>query len=142
MLLDILYKIKRIESPVLFIIVLEALSQEFQTGTPFKLLYADDLVISAESETELLNRLGRWKREFLFYLFIYKGLRVNVGIKKQRSSLSVMILVSLKTLVNTLVVSVGKGLVTIPFAAKAVLIRFIKKYSGIVWTLHVQSRVE
>ena len=99
-------------------------------------------MISAESETELLNRLGRWKREFLFYLFIYKGLRVNVGIKKQRSSLSVMILVSLKTLVNTLVVSVGKGLVTIPFAAKAVLIRFIKKYSGIVWTLHVQSRVE
>ena len=35
-------------SPLLFIIVLEALSREFRTGSPWKLLYADDLMISAE----------------------------------------------------------------------------------------------
>ena len=31
-------------SPLLFITVLEALSQEFRTGCPCELLYADDLV--------------------------------------------------------------------------------------------------
>ena len=36
-------------SPLLFIIVLEALSMEFRTGCPWELLYADDLMISAES---------------------------------------------------------------------------------------------
>ena len=35
-------------SPLLFI-VLEALSMEFRTGCPWELLYADDLMISAES---------------------------------------------------------------------------------------------
>ena len=49
-------------SPLLFIIVLEALSQEFRIGTPWELLYADDLGIFDESETELRNRLDRnWK---------------------------------------------------------------------------------
>ena len=41
-------------SPLLFIIVLEALSREFRTGCPWELLYADDLMISAESMEELL----------------------------------------------------------------------------------------
>ena len=31
-----------VQSPLLFIMVLEALSREFRTGTPWKLLYADD----------------------------------------------------------------------------------------------------
>ena len=30
-------------SPLLFILVLEALSHEFRTGVPWELLYADDL---------------------------------------------------------------------------------------------------
>ena len=34
-------------SPLLFIIVLEALSREFRTGCPWELLYADDLMIIA-----------------------------------------------------------------------------------------------
>ena len=34
-------------SPLLFIIVLEALSREFRTGCPWELLYADGLMISA-----------------------------------------------------------------------------------------------
>ena len=44
-------------SPLLFIIVLEALSCEFCTGTLFELLHADDLVIIAETEDELKMKL-------------------------------------------------------------------------------------
>ena len=44
-------------SPLLFIIVLEALSREFRTGCPWKLLYSDDLMISAESMEELLVKV-------------------------------------------------------------------------------------
>ena len=36
-------------SPLLFIIVPEALSREFHSGVPWEDLYADDLVIIAES---------------------------------------------------------------------------------------------
>ena len=46
-------------SPLLFVIVLEALSREFRTGTPRELLYADDLVISAETEEGLKMKLKR-----------------------------------------------------------------------------------
>ena len=61
-------------SPLLFIIVLKALSREFRTGTPWELLYADDLVISAETEEELKMKLNKWKTEMGA-----KGLRVNMG---------------------------------------------------------------
>ena len=44
-------------SPLLFIIVMEALSQEYPTGCPWQLLYADDLVITAESMNELIEKL-------------------------------------------------------------------------------------
>ena len=60
--------------PLLFIIVLEALSREFCTGCPWELLYADDLMISAESMEELLVKLKTWKTEMEM-----KGLRVNMG---------------------------------------------------------------
>ena len=60
-------------SPLLFIIVLEALSQEFRTGCPWELLYADDLVIVATSEQELLRKLDLWKRGMEA-----KGLSVNM----------------------------------------------------------------
>ena len=50
-------------SPLLFIIVLEALSSEFLTGCPMGLLYADDLMISAGSKEELLVKLKTWKTE-------------------------------------------------------------------------------
>ena len=42
-------------SPLLFIIVLEALSREFHTGYPWQLLYANNLMICAESMEELLS---------------------------------------------------------------------------------------
>ena len=43
-------------SPLLFIIVMEAPSQEYRTGCPWELLYADDLVIVAESLEELTEK--------------------------------------------------------------------------------------
>ena len=49
--------------PLLFIIVLEALSREICTGCPWELLYADDLMISAESMEELLVKVQTWKTE-------------------------------------------------------------------------------
>ena len=61
-------------SPLLFVIVLEALSREFRTGTPWELLYADDLVISAETEEGLRMNMNKWKTEMEA-----KGLRVNMG---------------------------------------------------------------
>ena len=44
-------------SLLLFIIMLVTLSKEFWTGSPWELLYVDDLVISAEPKTELRNKL-------------------------------------------------------------------------------------
>ena len=49
-------------SPLLFIIVLEALSREFSSGVPWEDLYADDLVITAESLKECVRRLLTWKK--------------------------------------------------------------------------------
>ena len=60
-------------SPLLFILVLEALSREFRTGLPWELLYADDLVIIAESLNALILKLQTWKDKME-----NKGLRVNM----------------------------------------------------------------
>ena len=62
-------------SPLLFI-VLEALSSEFRSGVPSEDLYADDLVIIAESLQECVRRLLTWKEAME-----EKGLRVNAGKK-------------------------------------------------------------
>ena len=60
--------------PLLFIIVLEALSREFRSGVPWEDLYADDLVFIAESLEECVRRLLTWKEAME-----KKGLRVNAG---------------------------------------------------------------
>ena len=44
-------------SPLLFIIVLEALSKKFRIGLPWELFYADDLAPLAESEEKLLEMI-------------------------------------------------------------------------------------
>ena len=44
-------------SPLLFFIVLEALSRDFRCGVPWEDLHADDLVIIAESLEECVRRL-------------------------------------------------------------------------------------
>ena len=58
-------------SPLLFIIMLEALSCEFRCRVPWEDLYADDLII-AESLEECVGRLLTWKEAME-----EKGLRVN-----------------------------------------------------------------
>ena len=64
-------------SPLLFIIVLEALSREFCSAIPWEDLYADDLVIITESLKECVRRLLTWKEAME-----KKGLRVNAGMMK------------------------------------------------------------
>ena len=61
-------------SRLLFIIALEALSPEFWAGVPWEDLYADDLVIIADSLEECVRRLLIWKEAME-----KKGLRVNAG---------------------------------------------------------------
>ena len=41
--------------------VLEALSCEFRSGCPHELIYADDLVLIAESMEELIEKFKKWK---------------------------------------------------------------------------------
>jgi len=45
-------------SPLLFVIVMEALSREFRVALPWELLYADDLVVIAENKDDLIKRLN------------------------------------------------------------------------------------
>ena len=61
-------------SPLLFIMLLETLSQEFRTGCPRENLYADDMVIITESLEELQEKLIHWKTNLEG-----KGLWVNFG---------------------------------------------------------------
>ena len=48
-------------SPLLFVIVMEAISREFRVALPWELLFADDLAVIAETEEELIKRLNEWK---------------------------------------------------------------------------------
>ena len=61
-------------SPLLFIIVMEALSRTFREGLPMELLYADDLVLTADSKDLLIEKIKKWKAGMED-----KGLRVNMG---------------------------------------------------------------
>ena len=68
-------------SPLLFIIVLEALTREFRTGLPWELLYADDFVLMADSIEELEILFERWKSGME-----QEGLRGNSGKTKVMTS--------------------------------------------------------
>ena len=48
-------------SPLLFVIVMEALPREFRVPLLWALLYADDLVVTAETEDDKIERLNEWK---------------------------------------------------------------------------------
>ena len=48
-------------SPLLFVIVMEAISREFSVALLWELLYADDLAVIAETAEELIKRLNEWK---------------------------------------------------------------------------------
>jgi len=48
-------------SPLLFVIVTEAISREFRVAMPWELLHADDLAVIAETEEQVIKRLNEWK---------------------------------------------------------------------------------
>ena len=68
-------------SPLLFIIVLEALSRDFRKGVPWELFFADDLVIIATSLEECVERVKAWKDRLES-----RGLHVNMGKTKFMAS--------------------------------------------------------
>ena len=61
-------------SPLLFVIVMEAISREFRVALPWELLYADDLAVIAETEEELIKRPNEWKDNVES-----KGMRVSMN---------------------------------------------------------------
>jgi hypothetical protein len=61
-------------SPLLFIIVLDVISEGIVRDMPWNILYADDLVIMADTEEELQQRLLEWQN-----CLESKGLKVNTG---------------------------------------------------------------
>jgi hypothetical protein len=62
-----------VPSLLLFIIVLEALSQEFRSGVPWERLYAEYRAVMADSLKECVTKLEAWKRGMES-----KGRRVNM----------------------------------------------------------------
>jgi len=64
-------------SSLLFVIVMEALSREFRVALPRELLYADDLVVIAETEDNLFKRLNEWKDNVE-----NRGMRINMSKSK------------------------------------------------------------
>ena len=61
-------------SPLLFIMVMEAIMKYTRKGLPWELLYTDDLMLITESQKELIDRLRNWKQ-----CLEKKDLKVNVA---------------------------------------------------------------
>jgi len=53
---------------------MKSLSRKFGVALPWKLLYADDLVVIAETEDGLIKTLNEWKANFE-----NRGMRVNMN---------------------------------------------------------------
>ena len=64
-------------SPLLFILVLEVLSCEFNTGVAWELLYADDLLFITDTQEECISKLKAWKAGM-------ESKRLHVNIKKTK----------------------------------------------------------
>ena len=61
-------------SPILFAIVMDAICEDAREGLLFEILYADDLVLMADSMEELRMKFDKWKNALE-----KKGLKVNLG---------------------------------------------------------------
>ena len=59
-------------SPLLLVIVMEMISIELRAGLPLELLYADDLILMAESEESPCGKIVKWKSRLEA-----KGLKMN-----------------------------------------------------------------
>ena len=53
---------------------MEAVSREVRVALPWKVLYADDLVVISETEEDLIKRLNEWKDNVE-----NRGMRVNMN---------------------------------------------------------------
>jgi len=60
-------------SPLLFITVLKALFRSLRGRLPMELVYPDDLVLLADSENLLVEKIKRWKAGV-----VDRGVRVNM----------------------------------------------------------------
>ena len=60
-------------SPLLFIVVMQEATKEERGENLKELLYADDLVLMAETEEEVVERFSAWKRGIE-----KRGLKVNM----------------------------------------------------------------
>ena len=60
-------------SPLLFILIMEEATKSCASGGPWELLYADDLVLTAESKSELERKFREWKSHMED-----RGLKVNI----------------------------------------------------------------
>ena len=60
-------------SPILFITILDAVTETCRSGAPWELLYADDLVLSAETMDEVVGMFDDWR-----VAMESKGLKVNI----------------------------------------------------------------
>ena len=60
-------------SPLLFNLVLEALSLEFGTGVPWELIYTDDLVLITDTQEKCISKLLVWVADM-----DNKGLHINM----------------------------------------------------------------
>ena len=61
-------------SPLLFIMVMDVLTDDVRDGSLMELLYADDLVLCGESLNGVMDKYGRWKNAVEG-----KGLRMDVN---------------------------------------------------------------
>ena len=60
-------------SPLLFVAVMEVVTQKVRDSLPWELLYADDLVLVAQSIEELREKVQQWK-----ICMESKGLKMNI----------------------------------------------------------------
>ena len=60
-------------SPLLFILVMKEATRECRKGAPWELLYADDLVLTAESKDELKSMFMKWRGAME-----WRGLKINI----------------------------------------------------------------
>jgi len=72
-------------SSLLFLIVMEAISREFRVAVPWELLYADDLVVIAETEEDLIKRLNEWKINVKNRGVIVNKTKVMISGERQKS---------------------------------------------------------
>ena len=60
-------------SPILFITILDAVTETCRRGAPWELLYADDLILSAETMEEVMSMFDGWR-----VAMESRGMKVNI----------------------------------------------------------------